>query len=438
MKGSSCLKEFIRYASMNILGMLGISFYILVDTFFVSAGMGANGIAALNLAIPVYNLVHGTGLMLGMGGATKYSIYHGIGETGEGNRVFANSLILTGVFTVLFMFAGAFGSGTVAALLGANDDTFAMTETYLKVLLLFSPAFLLNDVLICFVRNDGEPRLSMTAMIAGSLSNIALDYVFIFPMQMGMLGAVLATSLSPILSLIILSRHWIKRRGELRFIKVKPRRAMAGSIFAIGLPSFVTEISSGIVILVFNGIILGLEGNKGVAAYGVVTNLSLVMMAVFTGLAQGMQPLVSRFYSRGENGEARSILHYGMLSMLAIAFLIYGAILIFSGEIAGVFNKAGDPYLQKMAVSGMELYFSAAVFAGFNVILAMFFASVEKAVPAQLISLLRGLVVIVPVVFLLSQAAGLVGVWLAFPASEALTAAVGAAVYLTLKKRLSP
>ena len=180
MKTNAYGREFIKYTSLNILGMLGLSCYILADTFFVSEGVGLNGLAALNLAIPVYSFTHGTGLMLGMGGATRYSILKSQGKEEGADRTFTNTVELTLAFGVFFALTGIFCSEAVTAMMGADAQVFEMTKTYLHILLLFAPIFLFNDVMICFVRNDGNPALAMTGMLVGSFANIFLDYFFIF------------------------------------------------------------------------------------------------------------------------------------------------------------------------------------------------------------------------------------------------------------------
>ena len=178
----SFLGEFVKYTSFNILGMLGISLYILADTFFVSNALGTNGLAALNLAIPVYSFIHGGGLMLGMGSATKYTIFKIQGDVQQADSTYTNTLKSAAVLSLFLVLMGVFVSRPISLALGASEDIFEMTNTYLSVLLFFSPAFILNDILICFIRNDGNPRLSMAAMLGGSMSNIILDYVFIFPL----------------------------------------------------------------------------------------------------------------------------------------------------------------------------------------------------------------------------------------------------------------
>ena len=160
----ACLKEFGRYASLNVLGMIGLSCYILADTFFVARGLGSSGLAALNIAIPVFSLIHGTGLMLGIGGATGYSISKSQGNQNKGDRFFSHTVILGSLFAVLYMVIGFLFSGQISFVLGADGDTFEMCRTYLRVLLLFSPFFIFNNIFISFVRNDGYPQRAMTAM----------------------------------------------------------------------------------------------------------------------------------------------------------------------------------------------------------------------------------------------------------------------------------
>ena len=436
MYTNSPVRDFAKYASLNVLGMLGLSCYILADTFFISKGLGANGLTALNLAIPIYSFVHGTGLMLGMGGATKYAILRSQGEGGC-NKIFTNTVTFAGVFALFFVLAGLFFSPQIAALLGADSDVFDMTSTYLRVVLLFSPAFLLNNVLLCFVRNDGKPQLSMLGMLGGSFSNIILDYIFIFPLNMGIFGAVLATGLAPIISMAILSPHLLSQSRGFTLEPCSPSLSMLGSTASLGLPSLITEVSSGIVIMVFNGIILSLQGNVGVAAYGIIANLSLVVIAIYTGIAQGIQPLISRAHGYQDEKGAALFLHYAIAAMAVISCIIYLAVIFFAHPLARIFNSENNQQLQDIAVLGLKLYFTGCIFAGFNIILAVFFTSSERERPAHLIALLRGFFLIIPASFLLSAIWGMIGVWLAFPVAECLVAFVGLFFLLRYRKSLN-
>lgn len=429
MNQQSYFRIFARYTILSVLGTLGVSCYILADTFFIAKGLGANGLTALNLAIPVYNFIHGTGLMLGMGGATRFSICKSQGKTDEVNRIYTNTIYLAAVFSAIFILLGFVFSKQLAMLLGADKNVLKMTNTYLRWLLIFAPAFILNDVLLCFVRNDGSPQLSMTAMLIGSFSNIVFDYIFIFPMQMGIFGAIFATGLSPIISIAMMFLHWLRKKNTFRFVKAKIRKDIVKQDLSLGFPSLIAQLSSGIVMIVFNMIILNLEGNTGVAAYGVVANISLVIVAVYTGVAQGVQPLISTFYGAGNNKQTKTMLRYAVTTMLFVSVIVYLLIFFFAHPITSVFNSENNIRLQTIAITGLKLYFISTPFVGYNIILATFFTSVEKALPAHILSILRGLILIIPIAFLLSDLWDMTGTWLTYPITEAFVALLGLVIY---------
>jgi len=429
MNPSSCFREFAHYTILSVLGTLGVSCYILADTFFVSKGLGTSGLAALNLAIPVYNFIHGTGLMLGMGGATRFSICKSQNRKEDVNRIYTNTIYLAALFSAAFMLPGILCSDRLALILGADLSILEMTNTYLQWLLLFSPAFILNDVLLCFVRNDESPQLAMLAMLIGSFSNIILDYIFIFPMKMGIFGAIFATGLSPVISIVMMSPHWWKKKNTFHLIKTGLHAEVVKSDLSLGFPSLIAQVSSGIVMISFNTIILNLEGNTGVAAYGIIANISLVIVAVYTGIAQGVQPLISRSYGMGNRKQAQTMLRYAMITMLILSGVLYLLIVTFPQQIAAVFNNENNMELQAIAVTGLKLYFISAPFVGYNIILATFFTSLEKGLPAHILSVLRGFVLIIPLAFALSFLWGMVGVWLTYPITEFIVALLGFVIY---------
>lgn len=426
MKNSALFRTFARYASLSVLGMVGMSCYILADTFFVSLGLGKNGLAALNLAVPVYSVINGIGLMLGVGGATKYALLRSGGEERRANEAFTNTLYLTAVFCVPFVLLGALFPGQLATLLGADADTYGMTRTYLQTLLLFSPAFLLNNVLAAFVRNDGRPQLAMFSTVSGSLSNILLDWVFIFPCAMGMFGAVFATCLAPVIGIGVSCLHFIGGKCRFRAVKAPFRAEYAKGCFSLGFSSFVEQLSNAAVMLAFNAIVYGIVGNTGVAAYGVVANVALVVISVFTGVSQGTQPLMSRAQGEDRRADVRHLLLYAASAAVLIAVAVYAAVFFFAEPLAQVFNSENDPALLSTAAEGLRLYFIGMPFAGFNMAVCACFASTDRALPSQGLSLLRGLVAVIPLAFGFAALWGAIGLWLAFPAAEALTAVCGA------------
>lgn len=198
---------------------------------------------------------------------------------------------------------------------------------------------------------------------------------------------------------------------------------------SLGFPSLIAQVSSGIVMIIFNMIILNLEGNIGVAAYGIIANISLVITAVYTGIAQGIQPLVSRFHGTGDNKHKQSVLRYAMVTMLILSVVLYLVIIIFSKPIVNIFNSENNLKLEEIAISGLKLYFLSIPFVGYNTILATFFTSMEQGMPAHILSVLRGLVLIIPLAFVMSALWEMTGVWLSYPVTEALVALLGFILY---------
>lgn len=428
------LQEFGKYVSQSVLSQLGVSCYILADTYFISKGVGADGLTALNLAIPVFSVMNGCGFMLGIGSGTKYGIMKGTGNEKRGDVLFTSSLCVVTVLAVIFMLIGLLASDPITVLAGANAEVYDMTRTYLQVILLFSPMFMINNLLGAMIRNDGNTSLAMTAMLSGCLFNIVFDYIFVFPMGLGLFGAVLATAVAPIISILILLQHFVKKKNQFRLIRVRPELRLVASAAGLGVPSLVTEVSSGLVIAVFNLLILGLAGNVGVAAYGVVANISIVVIAIYNGIAQGVQPLLSREYGRSQEKNVHRFLGWAMMLTAILAMVIYVGIYWNADVIAMIFNSGRDMDLQRIAVEGLKIYFTACPFVGANILLAIYFAATDQAAPAQMISLLRGLIVIIPLAFIMANVAGLTGVWMTFPLTELVVCVVACGLYKKMKR----
>ena len=415
---------FLKYVSANVLGMIGYSCYILADTFFIARGIGADALAALNLVLPAYSLMNGTGLMIGMGAASRYTISSTKPEGTLHRTIFTQALYLAAFAAVIFSSGGIFLPDRIAAVLGANADTIGYATDYIRILLIFSPLFLGNNLLLSFVRNDGAPRLSMTGMIVGSLTNIVLDYVFIYPLGMGMTGAALATATAPVISMLIMSVHFIKKRNHFRPVLTRLSLVRWGDICTLGVSSLVTELSSGVVIIVFNYLILGLNGNTGVAAYGILANIALVLVSIYTGIGQGVQPIVSRYAGKDGEEQRRSLRRYALITSLSFALLSYLLIAVFAVPLAELFNRKHDPILTDIASNGMRIYFVSLFFSGINIVAAAFLSSADRPKQAFVVSILRGFVLIIPVAWILSVLFGLTGIWMAVPVTEAIVCAL--------------
>lgn len=414
----SILNKFIKYVSVNILGMIGLSCYILADTFFIAKALGATGMTALNLSISIYSLIHGTGLMIGIGGATRYSIYRSQNENERANKVYTTCVMLGTFVGVIYAIIGVFASRHLALILGADTSTLALTKTYLMTILCFAPFFILNNVMLAFVRNDNNPNLSMLAMLIGSFSNIILDYIFMFPLGMGMFGAAFATGLAPIMSIMVLSLHFIKRKNHFRYVTTKIIKSVVKDIVRLGLSAFITEVSSAVMLITFNLVILKIKGNLGVASYGIVANMALVGISIFTGIAQGIQPLISKSYGVKNNDELTKVKKYAILTSISIATAIYFSMFFNADSIIKMFNSDQSLEIAHTAKTGIEVYFLGFFFAGINIIMAMYLSATERTKEAFIISIARGCIIIVPLVLILSDVWKMNGVWLAFVLTE--------------------
>ena len=424
-------KQFFKYVSQNIFGLLGTSCYILADTYFIAQAAGTDGVTLLNLCLPIYNLIFAFGSMIGLGAATRYAILRAQGDA-RAQRYFSNAIFSVCILAVPFMLVGIFRPDGLLRLMGGDADIVALGMNYARIFLMFTPFFMCNYVVASFVRNDGDPSLAMVATLSGSLFNVVFDYIFIFPMGLGLPGAALATAISPILSIAVCSAHFIKKSNTITFVRKAPSVRLLAQSCQLGISGFVGELSSGVTTTVFNFLLLRLAGNVAVAAYGVVANFALVATAIFNGVAQGAQPLVSQCYGKNEMAGARKLLLLGCGTALGLAALLYGVVFGYTDALTALFNSENSALMAEFAHSGMRIYFVGYFFAGCNIVAAGYLGAVNRPAEASITSLCRGMVAIVVCSLVLSALLGMNGVWAAFPVSEAITLAL--TVFLLKRK----
>lgn len=427
-------KQFAKYVSLNILGMVGMSCYIIADSFFIAKAEGANGLTALNLVLPLYNLIFAIGSMVGVGSAIRYSVLKTRGDSSADSYLF-NALFFTAVLGLVFTFVGIFAPEKLLTLLGADSTIVETGRDYTRIFMCFGPIFMWNYVANAYVRNDGAPTVAMIATLSSSLFNIVFDYVLMFPLKMGMKGAALATVLSPVLGITICSFHLFSKRSNVKIKPCVPSIKRLISSCQVGIPAFVGEMSSGVITLVFNYVLLSLAGNIVVAAYGVVANVSLVTLAVFNGIAQGSQPLISRNHGAERHSDVNSLKKLSLIVALVMGIILYAVMYFATDPIVAVFNSEHNAQLAKYANTGVKLYFIGVLFAGLNIVGSSFFSAVEKAKEAAVISVLRGFVLVVLFVLILPKTLGVNGVWLSYPAGEFSTMLVMIVMFLLTNKK---
>ena len=426
-------KMFFKYLIPSVGGMLGVSFYVLGDTMIVGRGIGSVGLAALNISIPMINVFNGLGLLFGIGASTAISISRGRGEERQVNNIFTISIILSIILGLVLTTIRIFFLDELCMILGASSDTFQMSRDYLGVIMSFSVLFLLNYTMTVLVRNDGDPNLAMWGMLTGSIVNVVLDYVFIFIFNWGMWGAALATSISPIVGLLILSVHFIKKKNHMTFGKIKIRYSILKRILSNGFASFIVELSAGIVIFIFNRVIIDIMGDLGVSAYSIIANLSLIATAIFTGVGQAIQPIVSVNFGALKMERVYEAGKLAIFTSLALGIVFYISGLLFPEQLVKIFSK-GDKALLDITVVGIKIYFTSFILMGVNIVMTTYLQSKEYSKVSMYISLFRGVVFTMVLLLILSRSFGIIGVWMTLPIAELMTLVLSVIIFKNSRK----
>lgn len=411
-------EQLYKNITFSVIGMIGLSAYILADTFFIAQGIGILGMSALNIVLPMFSLIIATGLMLGMGGATLFTLHSNDKNRNTSNMYFTHTILLASLISLIFIIASLFFSSQIVIFLGSNDEIQYYAQSYIKIIMFFAPLFIFNNIILSFTRNDNATKLCMQAMLIGSVLNIILDYIFIFPLNMGMQGAALATIVSPLVSLIILSKHFITKQNTFKLIKCKINVKKCIKIITFGASSFITELSTGIMIIFFNILILAYAGTIGIAAFGIMTNIYFILIAIYTGINQGLQPLASYYYSIKDLKTCHALFKKTQLIAVISSVVFYLLIYVNAYDIIHLFNPDSNEQLDKIAQEGIKLYFLAAIFISQNIVISGYLTAIKHAKQGVLISALRGFIITIPVLFLMAYLFQLKGIFLSLLVSE--------------------
>lgn len=409
--------EVRHYVVRNVVATLGMSLYVLIDTLFISIAAGALGLTTLNLVLPLFNVFNGVGLLLGVGGATIFSL----------NKVLHPERIRD-LYSQLIIFAATLGivlavllnvfATPVVNFLGANDQTRRMAIIYLRICAWSGPLYMCNYISINFIRNDGNPTLTMKATLTETLSVIVIDWFFIFGCGLKMEGAALAVLFSPLISSIVLSRHRHFAGRQLQLHWARPQLANLGRSAKLGVAAALNELSTGVSIYFFNHVLLQLADNYAVAAYGVISNIAIVVLAIANGVALGVQPIASREYGQHHFTNVTTALKMGTLITLLLATISFVILVTFKLPIIEAFNTAHSAQLVSYARVGLPIYFTSTFFSALNLLFILFLTAINAARASFTLSILRGYVILLPAILILAALVGINGVWSAVPVTE--------------------
>ena len=421
-------KTFFQYLIPSIGGMLGTAAYVIGDTIIIGRSMGGQGLAALNMVLPIFRLINATALMFGIGGATVLSILRGQGHEERANDVFNMSLILSSILGFVLILLRIFNVEFLVNILGTTDFTYEMVKSYLGIYLYFNIFTILNVTLGVFVRNDGSPKLVMAATLISAAFNLILDYILVFPYDMGMWGAAFATAVSPIVSILILLLHFVRGRNKINFYLVKPDGYFIRRILKTGFPSFILEFSIGIVIFLFNITLIKISGDLAVSVYGIIINLALFANSIFNGIGQAIQPIVSINHGAGREERTLEAGRLGLITglVLGVAFFLSG--LIFPEFYAKLFTSERGEII-RLGMRAVKIYFTAYIIIGVNMAMISYIQSKEQIQASVIISLLRGSVYVALILLVFARLFGLDGVWATVPMAEFLAFITALIVY---------
>ncbi len=402
-------KLFYSYVVPSIGSMTVTGLYFVVDGIFVGQGVGANALAAINISVPFISILTSVSMMITMGGATITAISFGKNDPLLANKSFVLSVKMVVLFSLFMSLISILFPVEISKILGAGDILLEDTVTYLRNYVMFGIFFCGSMVLSAFVRNDGNPKLAFWGMIAGACANIFLDWLFIFPFKMGLQGAAIASGLGQIVACFVLMFHFILKKGQLKFKRYSKEKNLFLNILKTGSPEFITQMSQPVVILCYNLIVLEIFGEIGVSAYSVISYIIYVVVLIFIGLAQGIQPLLSRSFGENNKQRERYFFKKGLLSGVVISLFTYVIMFVFGKNIISIFNS--DPKLIAIAYDCIIIYGICFLFASVNIVYTIYFQSTNQTKKATVISILRTFVASTIFIFLMPIVFGASAVW---------------------------
>ena len=408
----------------SLTGAVVMSIYSFVDTIAVGQSEGAAGAAAMAVIAPVYGLMVFLGFLCGIGGSVMMSVTRGEGNPEKGDACFTGSVILVGLLTGTAWILMSVFREPILYFFGANEEIILKTIEYERWIVWFMPVFVFTMFIAAFIRNDGAPGLVMTAVVTGGCINMFGDWFLVFPMEMGITGAALATVIGTSVQALIMGSYFFQKKCRLRI--ARPHHILRGfrRALQIGIGANLLDLGTIIVGILMNRQILNYGNTMQLAVFGVIATILSLFQALFCGVGQAIQPLVSSNYGAGQDERCQKVWNYSLLTVILL-----GIVFCLSGECLPVASTklfvADAPEVFEAAPFAFRLFFPTFLFLGIVVNADYYLQSVMKEKKSIMVGLMHSVVLsgllclILPVLF------GMNGVWLAIPLSDMLTAFTG-------------
>lgn len=421
---------FRKYLVPTLLGMLSISAVTAADGIFVGRGVGSDGIAAINICVPLLMLLVGAGLMIGAGCSVVASIQLSRDNVKAARLNVTQAMAFAGLIAAAISLPVLLFPERAAFLLGSSEHLMPIVKDYM---LWYVPSWIFQiwiSVSLFVIRLDGAPRMAMWCSVVTSAINVVLDYVFIFPLGWGVRGAAFATSLSLVAGGTMALAYLFFRAKNLRLIPLKFSMTSLklsvrniGYQCRIGSSALLGEATMAILMFVGNRVFMRYLGDDGVGAFGIACYYMPFVFMIGNAIAQSAQPIISYNYGLGLNKRVRDTFKLALYTAAVFGIAVMAVFITLPDMLVGLFIGLDTP-AAGIASEGFPYISAGFVCFILNLAVIGYFQSVERVVPATAFALMRGLVFLVPSFVLLPKVMGVKGIWLAMPLSEMLTAVV--------------
>lgn len=428
-------KQFFKFVIPSVVSMLVFNLYTMVDGIYVARFVGEHALSAVNISMPYVNFIFAFSILFSVGTSTVVAIFRGENNMKSANETFTRNTIFLTVCALIITLLALVFQNELALFLGASEVTLPYVHDYLGVLIWFTFFFIVSYSMEVLVKTDGFPKLATAAVSVGAVMNIVMDYVLVVHVGMGIRGAAIATGLSQVLTFTVFTIHFLGKRGTIHWCKTTMDLSVYKRIIPIGTADFITELSAGTIIFLFNHAILKHIGDNGVVTYTVITYIYNIVMMTFTGISQGMQPLVSFYRGRREENTCRLFLRYALYSTFAMSMLALAICLFMTPALVSIFIDASRAELFTYTVHAFRIYSLCYLVIGYNIVCSGYFAAVEKSGYSFAISLLRGFVLIAASIWIMGELFQGEGIWYATLVRESSTLVVSIWCMLRSQKK---
>ncbi len=430
MKEKSLNHLLLQYMIPSTTGLLVIALYVIIDSIFVGRGVGKEALAALNIAYPIITISSAISLMIGMGASTLMSLYHG--KKHLENLCLSYIHCFNILFYILLLFFVFFCQKQVLWILGGEESLETMIRGYLYPCSIGMIFLMISTGWNAAVRNLGAPKYAFFSMLAGAVCNVFFDWFFIFPMNLGIQGAAIATSMGQILSFLLLFGFFRKKKIVISLIPRKVSWTLIQKLFSIGFSSFVMEFAAAIVLVLFNIQFMKYGGEISVSAFCIVASTFYFFRMLFTGLGQGLQPIISFFFGKKERKKVEESYRKAKYLSLGISVFCFVLVLFQKESIMSLYHH--DREFVLFSARGLVLYCSSIFFVAFNLLSISYYQAIGNGRLANIFSFGRSFFFLLPFLYILPAIWGITGMWLVLTFTE-FTTSISILLYQNHRKK---